>query len=151
VRVAYLQWDSPMIRIVVVNLDRPGRTSYINLGETVGDPISILWKTPEKLELRKGSTTFAVVDADPDPSLRTDQALHSSPPSLLPLDESATQMLLQRKLPHRSIRIINWDEANRRIILLAAAANDSGRFFVYDRSLDLLFEVARRKIRESNP
>jgi hypothetical protein len=151
VRVAYLQTDSPVTRIVVVNLDRTDQISYINIGEIGAEPIGIFWKTSRKIELRKGASTFAVVDADQKPELPIETSPQSGPTILPPLDQVAIRALLQRKLPHRSIHIMNWDEDGRRVLLLAAGTNDAGRFFVYDRRLDLLFEVARRKISVSTP
>lgn len=146
-RVAYLQSDSPVPRIVVVNLDRPDLTSSLNLGEMGNEPLDLVWRTTEKIEVRRGTATVAVIDADPEPATSTaTMEGHVSVTPLQPVDQSALQLLFQTKLPHRSIHVLNWDDAGRRVLLLAEATNDPGRFFVYDRLLDLLFEVARRKI-----
>jgi hypothetical protein len=144
-RVAYLQWDSALVRIVVVNLDQPDQRMYFNLGKDWEEPVSIFWKTPQTVELRKGNSTFASFTVDPRSKLSDGAPVQSDQTALPPLDRPAIQVLLQRQLPHRSIQILNWDDAGCRVLLLADAPNVPGRFFVYDRSHHLLFEVARRK------
>ena len=145
VRVAYLQWDAPLVRVVVVNLDQPGRTMYFNLGDGWADPITIVWKTTQKIELRQGATAFALFTVDPPAESSVKTSLPTGHVSLPPADPTVIRERLQHQLPHRSIRMLNGDEAGRRVLLLADTASDPGRFFVYDRGNDLLFEVARRK------
>lgn len=146
VRVAYVQWDSPFVRIVVVNLDRPGDVNYFNLGSDWAEPVDIFWNASREIELRKGSDTFAVFKIDDKPPGAVVETVRPPAGGPNPAADSATiDGILRRKLPHRAIHLLNWDTRNRRILLLADTINDRGRYFVYDRSLDLLFEVARRK------
>jgi hypothetical protein len=149
-RVAYVQWDSPFVRIVVVNLAEPGRTNYFRLGKSGIDPVTISWRTPLSIELRRGDAVVATFMAD-STSLPSGQLSESRRPSLPPLDESKLMPLLQQKLPHRTLSLVNSDDAGTRVLLFAAGARDGGRFFVYDRTEDLLFEVARRKSSPTQP
>ena len=153
VRVAFQQWDSPFVRIVVVNLDQPGRTMYVNLGTDWTESVTILWMSSQKVELRKGqeANTFAVFTVDAQPVLPAEAPIPSDHPSQPLLDRPAIDGLLKQKLPHRSLQIANWDEAGRRVLLLASGSGDPGRFFVYDRSTDVLFEIARRKMPSPTP
>ncbi len=57
-----------------------------------------------------------MVAADQKPELPIETSPQSGPTILPPLDRFAVQALLQRKLPHRSIHMMNWDEGGRRVL-----------------------------------
>ena len=147
VRIAYVQSDGPMVRIVVVNLDEPSRTLYFNLGETFTDPVSIFWNTSRDVELRTGSKSYARFAVDPQ---RTGETYNADGPLLPVLNEAAIIAELRHKLPHRSVEILNWDNGKRRVLILAETNGKRGRYFVYDRACDLLFEVSYRKPKASD-
>ncbi len=148
VRVAYLQNDGPMVRIVVANLDEPSRVRYYNLGRDFTGPVSIIWNTSQAIELRAGSSTFARFTVDEELPPATAPGANSSDS---PTTDSAIIEKLQRKLPHRSLTLINWDNQRRRVLFLAGKSATPGRYFIYDRKLDLLVEVCRRQPTPDTP
>jgi hypothetical protein len=139
VHVAYLQWDSPFIRVVVVNLDDPGKASYLNIGDRGPAPLTLSWADAGKVELRQDGGTIADLPVDPAPPAHSPAP--PRPAVIPPADEAA----IRRALPHRSISLLGSDEAGRRILLFADDASVTGRYFVYDLARGLLFEIATRK------
>jgi dipeptidyl aminopeptidase/acylaminoacyl peptidase len=55
-----------------------------------------------------------------------------------------TQRLLDRKLPDRSVEILEWDDARARFLIRVSGAAEPGRYYVYNRESGLLLEFMRR-------
>lgn len=57
---------------------------------------------------------------------------------------AATQRLLDRKLPDRSVEILEWDDARVRFLIRVSGSAEPGRYYVFNRESGLLLEFMRR-------
>jgi hypothetical protein len=53
------------------------------------------------------------------------------------------QALAEKKLPNRTVVVLGSDMAKERFLLFVSAPSAIGRYFVYDRPNDLLYEIGR--------
>lgn len=53
------------------------------------------------------------------------------------------QLALERKLPRRTVEILEWDDARTRFLLRVTSGNEPGRYFVFQRTENLLVEFLR--------
>ena len=54
------------------------------------------------------------------------------------------QQQIETALPNHSIRILEWDSAARRFLVLADAPGDAGAYYVFNRFTGTLFQFVRR-------
>jgi dipeptidyl aminopeptidase/acylaminoacyl peptidase len=54
------------------------------------------------------------------------------------------QHLLDRKLPDRSVEILDWDDARSRFLIRVTGAAEPGRYYIFNRTDGLLLEFLRR-------
>ncbi|MBI5380413.1 MAG: alpha/beta fold hydrolase [Opitutae bacterium] len=53
------------------------------------------------------------------------------------------QTTLEKKLPERQVRLLEWNETRTRFLLLATSMEDPGRYYVYDRATRHLLHLLR--------
>jgi dipeptidyl aminopeptidase/acylaminoacyl peptidase len=54
------------------------------------------------------------------------------------------QRLIESKLPNRTAEILEWSDNRTRFLVRATSAGEPGRYYVFDRSENLLFDFLRR-------
>jgi hypothetical protein len=166
--VAYSRSDAGPPKVIIVDVDHPDRNVAVDLpprksynvaadlppsmaaADKEYKPARLIWVDSRCVLVITQSGDTCRFDTDgrclmAASGMRNLSALR--PGEILPADLGILEMqaLLERKLPRRSVAILGCDEARRRVLLLARGATDAGRYFVFDRSRDLLYELGPRQ------
>jgi len=166
--VAYSRSDAGPPKVVIVDVDHPDRNVAVDLpprksynvaadfplsmraADQEYKPPRLIWVDSRCVLVITQSGDTCRFDTDGRCLMAASGIPNLSalrPGEILPADLGILEMqaLLERKLPRRSVAILGCDEARRRVLLLARGATDAGRYFVFDRSRDLLYELGPRQ------
>ncbi len=143
--VAYLARSKMGLELAIADVDR-GETSLAGgVPDYGGKPLQLGWIGGDRVVVRMSGMAVLAYDlgrrtavdprtADPSPG--------SPSPSLA--DETLAnevKALVAARLPDRSVGVLGFDQARSRFLVRAATGAADERFFVYDRTNDLLYEV----------
>jgi hypothetical protein len=146
--VAYLMKGKDGLELAVADLDRQELHSAGDIPYSNGQPIGLAWLDAGRVVAKLSGSELLVfndrgerVDFDPQGIGPAFSGLAGSVAD--DASESRVQALAEEKLPDRKVVILGADKARRRYLLIATDQTATGRFFVYDRSDDLLYEIGR--------
>lgn len=148
VHVAYLSALKSERRVAIVDIDRPERIAYARLPSPGSLPAQLAWSDLGHLRVTLSSGESFSFDVAGRPGSPAEQAgePHSATQSAGPAPGPSLadmQALAGEKLPHRKVVILGSDAGSRRFLLLVSGGSGPSRYFVLDRSSDLLFYVGR--------
>jgi hypothetical protein len=166
--VAYARSDAGPPKVIIVDVDHPDRTVVADLppwmsynvaaglppsmaaADKENKPPRLIWVDSRCVLVVTQSGDTCRFDTDGRCFMAASGMRNLSAPrpgKIVPADLGipGMQALLESKLPRRSVAMLGCDEARRRVLLLARGATDAGRYFVFDRSRDLLYELGPRQ------
>jgi hypothetical protein len=148
--VAYFRVVHHTLKLAIVDVDRPLPPAYFGIPGSALGPSPLKWADAGHVLLPQspvGPLSFSLADKRAQP----DDKPHASSPA----DDARSiatdplfaeiQTLAEGKLPDRKVVILGTDEARHRFLFLVSGGAGSGRYFVFDRPNDLLFEVGREQ------
>jgi len=148
VHVAYLTRDKNGLELAIADIDNQEHFSSAEVPGSNGKPVQLAWFDAGRVVVRLSSSELLVFS---DRGKRVDFDPRTIGPSFdgfsrAVADDAAViqvRALVEEKLPDRNVVILGTDKARRRYLLIASDRAAAGRFFVYDRPDDLLYELGR--------
>jgi hypothetical protein len=146
--VAYLLRGEHGMELGIGDIDRQEFHSAGDLSGFNGRSVQLEWLDSGRIAIRFNNSELLVfndqgrrVDFDP----RSINPSFAGPIHAIGDDPSAGQVrtLAEGKLPDRKVVVLASDNARHRYLLIASDQAGVGRFFVYDRPNDLLYEIGR--------
>ena len=139
--VAYLKKERSETGLAVVDVGRPGESAFSRIPNAEA-PARIAWIDPEHVRVAlvsAGAATFdtkarswSAAPADSAPAGRA-----------APAHDDALQARVEEKFPHRNVEILGSDDAGRRYLLAVSGAKGPARYYLFDKTDDVLVDVGR--------
>jgi hypothetical protein len=147
-RVAYLTKSKNGLDLAIADIDQQEFHSTGDIPNFDGQPVQLTWLDAGHVVLRLPSSEQLVFN---DQGTRVDFNPQNIDPGFAGFSRAASddasssqvQGLVEGKLPDRKVVILGSDKALRRFLLIASEQTAAGRYFVYDRPNDLLYEIGR--------
>lgn len=145
-RVAFLKNGDAELKLVIVDLDAEGRSVVVDLSSRGAAGLSLTWLDAEHVAVSLSDGAPVSVSIAGKISKLSGNAWESAisqAPRSLANDEAIAPMMstLREKLSHRMVDILGVDTARRRCLFAASGPGVTTRYFVYDRSDEVMTEV----------
>jgi hypothetical protein len=147
--VAYLKEEDHILQLVIVAVDGPNRSAVARISKFYPGTTPLRWAdaghvlVPQSA-IKSISFNLAGKRSEPDGKSAGLPSAEDSPASAAGPSLAEIQALAEEKLPDRSVVILGADDTGHRFLLLASGSAGPTRYFVFDRTDDLLYEVGRR-------
>ena len=146
--VAYLTKGDGGLRLTIADIDRQESHPGGEVPDLDGRPVQLAWVDGGRIVVRLPSTELLIFN---DRGQRVETEARNLVPnfsdsSRAKTDESLVdkvQALVEEKLPNRKVVVLGSDQDGKRYLLSASDQSAFGRYFVYDRPNDLLYEIGR--------
>jgi hypothetical protein len=147
--VAFLQEENNHLKLIIADIGRPKSPAAAEIFNSRPDSTSLQWADADHVLVGRSPATSVCFDlagrrAEPDGKTSGLASAEASRDAAASSARANLPTLADEKFPDRQVTVLGADQAGHRFLLLVSGGAGSARYFVFDRSDDLLFEVGRK-------
>jgi hypothetical protein len=149
--VAYIQEENQRWRLIIACIDRSERPAMVEMDRSYRDVPGVDWADARHVLVSPKTSKAIIFNLVGDRSEPTNAIAGRVPSAAYRpgADDPAYKQLyslINQKLPDRQVAVMEADQVKHRFLLLVSGGGGPDRYFVYDHTDDLLYEIGPRRL-----